>query len=153
MRTYDAEWNEVDNPDPALGRLEPAKRLVAHHDAVPERERIEEIDYDNPIKVYPNGGKDLQTVVVQEYSPPVPAWDEYEDCMVYTPYTSDELAAMEAERLAQEQARKEAEERAAEEARKAAEREEFMAGRAARLGSVEETTSEIVLVLADVIGA
>ena len=96
MRTYDAEWNEVDNPDPALGRLEPAKRLVAHHDAVPERERIEEIDYDNPIKVYPNGGKDLQTVVVQEYSPPVPAWDEYEDCMVYTPYTSDELAAMEA---------------------------------------------------------
>ena len=141
MRTYDAEWNEVDNPDPALGRLEPAKRLVAHPDAVPERERIEEIDYDNPIKVYPNGGKDLQTVVVQEYSPPVPAWDEYEDCMVYTPYTSDELAAMEAERLAQEQARK------------AAEREEFMAGAPARLGSVEETTSEIVLVLADVIGA
>ena len=97
--------------------------------------------------------QEKQQKVVQEYSPPVPAWDEYEDCMVYTPYTSDELAAMEAERLAQEQARKEAEERAAEEARKAAEREEFMAGAPARLGSVEETTSEIVLVLADVIGA
>ena len=153
MRIIDGAGLEIESPDESLGRLVADRLLIAHHEAEPERRRVEVFDYDNPVYVAPNGGKIVNTIVEREYSPPKDAWDEYEDVLRYVPYTPDELAAMEAERIAQEQARKEAEERAAEEARKAAEREEFMACAPARLGSVEETTSEIVLVLADVIGA
>lgn len=139
MKVYDTEWNEVEDPDPELGRTEPARRLVARHEAVPERERIEEIDYDNPIKVYPNGGKDLRLVVVQEYSPPVPAWDEYEDCLVYTPYTPEELAEIAERKAAEEAAREEAERKAAEEERRLAEREAVIDGAPERFGALEDT--------------
>ena len=141
MRIIDGDGLEIESPDESLGRLVADRLLIAHHEAEPERRRVEVFDYDNPVYVAPNGGKIVNTIVEREYSPPKDAWDEYEDVLRYVPYTPDELAAMEAERIAQEQARK------------AAEREEFMACAPARLGSVEETTSEIVLVLADVIGA
>ena len=139
MKVYDAEWNEVEDPDPEVGRTEPARRLVAHHEAVPERERIEEIDYENPIKVYPNGGKDLRLVVLQEYAPAVPAWDEYEDCLVYTPYTPEELDARAVEKSEREKAAKEAAERAAAEEERRIEREKVIDGAPERFGALEDT--------------
>ena len=152
MRIIDEDGLEIDRPDESLGRLVADRLLVAHHEAEPELRRVEVIDYDNPVYVAPNGGKIVNTIVEREYSPPKDAWDEYEDVLRYVPYTPDELAAMEAERLAQEQARKEAEKRAAEQAREAAAREEFMAGAPARMEAAESVLldhDEAIVVLSE----
>ena len=95
MRTLDENDAEVIEPDLELGHLEPDKLFVQHHDEIPEKLPVKEIDYDNPLWVGSNGGKIVQTTVVSEYQPRVPAWDEYEDILRYILYTEEELDEIE----------------------------------------------------------
>ena len=116
MRILDENDQEVTDPDLTLGHLEPDQLFVQHHDAIPEKLPVKEIDYDNPIWTGPNGGKLVETKIVSEYQPPVDAWDEYEPILRYILYTEEELAEIEAQKKAEEEAQKEAEEQAKKEA-------------------------------------
>lgn len=116
MRILDENDQEVTDPDLTLGHLEPDQLFVQHHDAIPEKLPVKEIDYDNPIWTGSNGGKLVETKIVSEYQPPVDAWDEYEDILRYILYTEEELAEIEAQKKAEEEAQKEAEEQAKKEA-------------------------------------
>ena len=138
MRTIDEDGIDVVDPDLEAGRLVPESLLVAHHDAVPERERIERIDYDNPVEVYPNGGKIVNIIVEQEFAPAIEAWDEYEDVMRYVAYTQAELESIAAEKAAADAAREAAEEAARKAAEKAAAREAFLQGAPERVEATEQ---------------
>lgn len=120
MRILDENDQEVTDPDLTLGHLEPDQLFVQHHDAIPEKLPVKEIDYDNPIYTGPNGGKLVETKIISEYQPPVDAWDEYEPILRYILYTEEELAEIEAQKKAEEEAQKEAEEQAKKEAQEAA---------------------------------
>ena len=63
--------------------------FIAHHEA---QEEIQQQSHYEIEKEYPNGGKDLKEVIDVEYQPAKEAWDEYEDVLVYIPYTEEELA-------------------------------------------------------------
>lgn len=95
MKIFDENWNELAEPDLSLGRLEPARRLAAHHEAVPGLpaqygwQVLEGTE-----GLHPGGLR--QRVETAPAVPEKPAWDEYEDCQVYRPYTADELASMDA---------------------------------------------------------
>lgn len=93
MKIYDEAWNELTEPDLSLGRLEPARRLVAHHEAVPGRPA----EYgwqvlEGTEDLHPGGLR--QQVETRPAVPAQEAWDEYEDCQVYRPYTAAELAEL-----------------------------------------------------------
>lgn len=124
MRILDEQDQEVEDPDLTLGHLVKDKLFIAHHDEIPEQLPVTKIDTDNPYYVGSNGGKLVKTVVVSEYQPRVPAWDEYEDIYRYVLYTQEELSEIEAQKKPEEEARAEAEAqaKAEEEARKAQER-------------------------------
>lgn len=95
MKIYDENWDELAGPDLSLGYLEPAQRLVAHHEAAPETpaeygwEVLEGTE-----DLYPGGLR--QRVEVKPGVPAREAWDEYEECQIYRPYTAEELAALNA---------------------------------------------------------
>lgn len=87
MKIYnEAITTELESPDLTLGRLESARRLVAHH---PEQQR--EIHYEvmegSVTEDFPNGQR--QEIVDKEYRED---WDEYEDVQRYVPFTEAELA-------------------------------------------------------------
>ena len=83
MNVYHEETMELlESPDLELGRTYPGSRFVAHHEAVEEQSHLEVM----------NGGKGLRGKVIDV--PAQEAWDEYEDCLLYHPYTEEELAAM-----------------------------------------------------------
>lgn len=135
MKIYDeALETELSAPDLALGRLETASRLVAHHaaeDAVWHYETMPcADDSDSP--------KDLRQIVID--TPARAAWDEYEDVQRYVPYTAEELAekAAEAEKkAAEEKARQEAMEKAQAEAEAKAQAEKEQAEKIARIDSID----------------
>lgn len=98
MKIYDENWNELAEPDLTKGRLEPARRLVAHHEAqpgVPAEYGWRVLEGTG--ELHPGGLR--QRVVVTPAMPAQEAWDEYEECQVYKPYTAGELAAMDAPTL------------------------------------------------------
>lgn len=130
---------ELKSPDLTFGHLEPAKRLVQHHDAV-ERQYHYEVMNGTVTPSCPNGlRREVEDVAAAA------AWDEFEDVQKYVPYTQKELdkiaadkkaeedrlsAEAEAEKQrqkAEEQARKEAEEAAAAKAKQDAENSEKLA--------------------------
>ena len=87
---YDADGNPVTDYDPAAGWLVEQSR-THHHEAV---EAVEEQGHWETVAEYPEtGGKDVQWVIDV---PGVEAWDEEEIYLLYTPYTEEELAEMEA---------------------------------------------------------
>lgn len=89
MKIYDElTHEEIQNPDLSLGYTYQAQRFVAHHEAVEEVSHLEVI----PRTEGMNNGKGLRTKVIDV--PAREAWDEYEECMYYHPYTDEELAAM-----------------------------------------------------------
>lgn len=92
MRIFDADNNEIFDPDLDKGRLEPEKLFVAHHEAV---EGVQEVWHYGVVAEYPNGGKDVTRIVDVPGVQPQPAWDEYEDIQRYIPYTAEELAEIE----------------------------------------------------------
>lgn len=105
MKIYDAALeHELQNPDLTRGKLEPARRVTVHHDAVPATVRYEVMD-DTVTADFPDGL--LQEII----TPAQEAYDEYEEVQRYVLYTDAELAEIaakaEAEKAAAEAAAKE----------------------------------------------
>ena len=115
MKIYDETLTtELESPDLTLGRLESARRLVAHHNAV-ERKYHYEVMEGTVTDECPEGlRREVEDVAAAA------AWDEYEDVQRYVIYTDAELAEMaakaQAEKAAAEAAAKAAEQAAKEEA-------------------------------------
>ena len=65
---------------------------------IPEQEEVVEEWHYEVIAEYPNGGKDVKTVIDVEGKPYIPAHTEREEILVYIPYTENELAKIAAER-------------------------------------------------------
>ena len=86
MKIYDATLeHELQNPDMALGKLETAKRVTVHHEAVPASVRYEVMTR-TVTADFPDGLRREITTPAQD------AWDEYEEVQRYVPYTDAELA-------------------------------------------------------------
>ena len=97
MRIFDqTKTIEIASPDLAAGYLQADKLLIAHHEA---QEEVQEQKHEELLQEYPNGGKEYIEVIDVAYQPAKEAWDEYEDIQVYTPYTAEELAQIQADRL------------------------------------------------------
>lgn len=109
MKIYDAALkHELLNPDMTIGKLETARRVTVHHEAVPASVRYE-VMADTITDDCPNGLRREITTPAQA------AYDEYEEVQRYVPYTDAELAEIAekagAEKAAAEQAAKEEEAR------------------------------------------
>lgn len=114
MKVYDAALeHELQNPDLTRGKLESARRVTVHHEAVPASVRYE-VMADTITADFPDGLRQEITTPAQD------AWDEYEEVQRYVPFTNAELAEIaekaEAEKAAADAAAKDAEEAAKEEA-------------------------------------
>lgn len=112
MKIYDAALEtELQNPDLTRGKLEPARRVTVHHDAVPASVQYK-VMADTITADYPEGLRQEITTPAQE------AYDEYEEVQRYVLYTEAELAEIaakaEAEKAAAEAAAKAAEQAAKE---------------------------------------
>lgn len=125
MKIYDATLeHELQNPDMALGKLETAKRVTVHHEAVPASVR-REVMADTITADCPNGLRQEITTPARD------AWDEYEEVQRYVPYTDAELAEI----AEKEQAEKDAVEAAAKSAEQAAKEEEARRDAAEKLNA------------------
>ena len=108
MKIYDADLlHELQNPDLTRGKLESARRVTVHHDAVPASVRYE-VMADTITADCPEGLRQEITTPAQA------AWDEYEEVQRYVPYTDAELAEI-AEKAQAEKAAAKADEKAAKE--------------------------------------
>lgn len=86
MKIYDATLeHELQNPDMTLGKLETAKLVTVHHEAVPASVRYE-VMTGTVTADFPDGLRQEITTPAQD------AWDEYEEVQRYVPYTDAELA-------------------------------------------------------------
>lgn len=96
MKIYDEHLeNELKNVDLEKGHLEPARRLVAHHEAL-ERQYHYEVMDGTVTDDCPEGlRREVEDVAAHE------PWDEYEDVQRYVPYTEAELAKIAAEKQAE----------------------------------------------------
>lgn len=98
MKIYDeALETALQNPDLTRGKLESARRVTVHHDAVPASVRYEVM----PGTVTADCPEGLRQEIT---TPAQDAWDEYEDVQRYVPYTDAELAEMAAKALAEKAA-------------------------------------------------
>lgn len=111
MKIYDAALeHELQNPDLTRGKLESARRVTVHHEAVPASVRYE-VMADTITADCPNGLRQEITTPAQA------AYDEYEEVQRYVPYTAAEIAEKaEAEKSEAEAIAKSAEQAAKEEA-------------------------------------
>ena len=91
MKILDENGNEILNPDLEKGHLEPDK-LTIHHDAVTA---VAEQSHLKTVRVYPNGGQDVEKVIDVPAVVGHDAYDEYENIQRYIPYTAAELAEIE----------------------------------------------------------
>ena len=123
MRILDENNVEITAPDLTLGHLVEEEVFVAHHPAV---EEVPEQWHYETIKEYPGGGRDVVKVVDVPGVEAKDAWDEYETIKRYVPYTEEELAALE-------------------EARNKPTLED-------RVGTLETTTDDMILLMAELIG-
>lgn len=94
MEIYNGNMERIKNPDLSLGYLTPGKR-TEHHAAL---QGVAEQWHYETVAEYPNGGKDIRRVVDVPGVEAREAWDEEIAIQIYTPYTADELAQMEAKR-------------------------------------------------------
>lgn len=117
MKIYDATLeHELQNPDMTLGKLETAKRVTVHHEAVPASVRYEVMTR-TVTADFPDGLRREITTPAQD------AWDEYEEVQRYVPYTDAELADI-AEKAQAEKDAADAAAKASEQAAKQAAKEE-----------------------------
>lgn len=94
MKVYDiTKTKELIDYDLNLGHLE-MDTITRHLDEVQE---VEEKSHVEVLKEYPNGGKDVITIVDEPYIPYQPARDEIESVLIYVPYTAEELEKKEKE--------------------------------------------------------
>lgn len=123
MRILDENNVEITVPDLMLGHLVEEEVFVAHHPAV---EEVREQWHYETVYEYLNGGKDVVRVIDVPGVEAKDAWDEYETIKRYVPYTEEELAALE-------------------EARNKPTLE-------SRVETLETTTDDMILLMADLIG-
>ena len=88
-KTYEIPESYIDFEK---GYLKNDTRFVAHHPAV--KGQAEQGRYE-VTATYPNGGTDNKWVIDVPFVAPQEAYDEYEDIMVYVPYTDEQLAERE----------------------------------------------------------
>lgn len=125
MKIYDATLeHELQNPDMTLGKLETAKLVTVHHEAVPASVRYE-VMTGTVTADFPDGLRQEITTPAQD------AWDEYEEVQRYVPYTDAELADI-AEKA---QAEKDATDAAAKASEQAAKEEEARRDAAEKLNA------------------
>lgn len=125
MKIYDATLDhELQNPDITLGKLETAKRVTVHHEAVPASVRYE-VMTGTVTADFPDGLRQEITTPAQD------AWDEYEEVQRYVPYTDAELSEV-AEKA---QAEKDAADSAVKSAEQAAKEEEARRDAAEKLNA------------------
>ena len=123
MRILDENNVEITNPDLSLGHLVEEEVFVAHHPAV---EEVPEQWHYETVNDYLNGGKDVVKVIDVPGVEAKDAWDEYETIKRYVPYTEEELAALEAKRN--------------------------KPTLESRVETLETTTDDMILLMADLIG-
>lgn len=123
MRILDENNVEITSPELSLGHLVEEEVFVAHHPAV---EAVREQWHYETVYEYLNGGKDVVKVIDVPGVEAKDAWDEYETIKRYVPYTEEELAALE-------------------EARNKPTLE-------SRVETLETTTDDMILLMADLIG-
>lgn len=121
MRVFDCtKTQELKEYDLSKGKLEADKLLIVHHDAVQavEGKSVEEIatelrsngksvetigsDLYLVTEVYENGGKNVEKIQPIEAIPAKEPWDEYEDILIYVPFTESELSVVEANKAISE---------------------------------------------------
>lgn len=89
IKVYDKDKKkELETYDEKKGKLTPDKLFIKHH---PETFDSPEQGHYETVKTYPGGGKDVKWVVDSPASVAAEAYDEYEDILVYTPYSDEEL--------------------------------------------------------------
>lgn len=94
MRVFNKDKSEVlESYDLEKGYLTDDV-LVTH---VPASPAVEEVGHYKTLKVYDNGGKDVEWVVDTPARPEVVEHDETEEIKVYIPYTDEELRKIAAE--------------------------------------------------------
>ena len=81
------------------GYLKNDRLFVCHHEAV---DAVAEEGHWETLREYPNGGKDVDWIVDVPAVEATEAWDEYEDVLRFTPYTSEEMAEREAAKKEEE---------------------------------------------------
>ena len=123
MRILDENNVEIAAPDLSLGHLVEEEVFVAHHPAV---EAVREQWHYETVYEYLNGGKDVVKVIDVPGVEAKDAWDEYETIKRYVPYTEEELAALEAKRN--------------------------KPTLESRVETLETTTDDMILLMADLIG-
>ena len=94
MEIYNERMERIENPNLSLGYLTPGKR-TEHHAAV---QGVAEQWHYETVAEYPNGGRDIRKVIDVPGVEARDAWDEEIAIQIYTPYTAEELAQMEADR-------------------------------------------------------
>ena len=131
MKIYDEHLeNELKNVDLEKGHLEPARRLVAHHEAL-ERQYHYEVMDDTVTDDCPKGlRREVEDVAAHE------PWDEYEEVQRYVLYTEEELAEIAKK---QEEANKPTTEQRLDSVEK-------------RADALESANDDIILMVADLIG-
>jgi len=93
MQVYDESGNLLTEYDLSFGQLNPSTR-TKHHEAIPPVEEISHWEETH----YPNGGVSRRKIIEREGIPGKDAWDEEIRVYIYTPYTPEELEAIEAEK-------------------------------------------------------
>ena len=97
MRVFNKDKTvEITEYDLTLGRIVPDKLFVSHHEA---GEPTDEVWHYETVRKYPGGGKDVKKVIDIPAVKGHDAYDEYENILVYIPYTEAELAAIEISEL------------------------------------------------------
>lgn len=88
MRVFDqTKTVELHSYDASAGVLVADRIVTVHHAAVEAKEAV----YDYIVKRYPNGGISRTPFIVTPAIDAQEAWDEYEEILVFVPYTQEEL--------------------------------------------------------------
>lgn len=98
MKIFDESLTtELKNPDMEKGRLEPARHLVEHHEAVERVFHLEVMEGTVSLENPKGLRHEVEDVAAKA------AWDEWEDVQKYVPYTEEELAKIAADKKAEEE--------------------------------------------------
>ncbi len=96
MRIFnEMKTEELFNVDESKGKIK-EDVIVTHHDAI---EGTRGKSHYEVTKVYPNGARDLKEIWDEKPIEGREAWDEYENILVYVPYTQSELIKQEIDNL------------------------------------------------------
>lgn len=98
MKIFDESLTtELKNPDLEKGRLEPARHLVEHHEAVERVFHLEVMEGTVSLENPKGLRHEVEDIAAKA------AWDEWEDVQKYVPYTEEELAKIAADKKAEEE--------------------------------------------------